>query len=44
LRIVGQVESKGDAEEDERRNARAGGTRSIVELDGMLSELAESEE
>jgi hypothetical protein len=39
LAKVGQVESKGDAAEADRRNIRIAGARSIAEIDGYLSEL-----
>jgi hypothetical protein len=39
LARVGQVESKGDAEDAAKRSANAAGTRSMAEIDGMLAEL-----
>jgi hypothetical protein len=44
LSRVGQVESKGDAESEARDKAAKSGTRSIAEIDGMLSELDKHEE
>ena len=44
LTRVGQVESKGDAESEERRSARAAGERSIAEIDGFLAELEHERE
>jgi hypothetical protein len=39
LAKVGQIESKGDSESEERRNARKDGKRSVAELDSMLAEI-----
>lgn len=39
LAKVGQIESKGDAESEERRSFRKAGQRSVQEIDAMLSEL-----
>jgi hypothetical protein len=41
---VGQVESKGDVESEEKQNARLAGARSISEIDGYLAELEAAEE
>lgn len=44
LSRVGQVEAKGDQEAADRLNAKAAGTMSIAEIDGMLAELKQEEE
>ncbi len=44
LAKLGQVESKGDAESEEKQNARLAGKRSIAEIDSFLAELAAEKE
>ena len=41
LAKVGQVESRGDSDSDERKNLRRSGQRSVAEIESMLEELCE---
>ena len=44
MQRLGQVEAKGDTEEEERRLSKRAGQRSVEEIDAMLAELGEKHE
>jgi len=44
MQRLGQVEAKGDTEEEEQRLSKRASKRSVEEIDAMLAELGESDE